>query len=613
MIPFTFILLANLAISATSAQRGLKIAEVGDSVFEHVSIPCNPAIVGSVAACFNQSIPSQGNLDYNLTDPKVSYPTDGSPWGVHITGPYPDGATYLVSYHSGAPTVGPANELPNPNTSKMSAFVRLRYGNRKQVIMKGVVITYKRHFINGIPKPDYFNNFGLPINVYNFSYLSSPISHVLLPNLMPSTTYTYSVGNGSLWSEEIKFTTLPSASSKTVYPLRIGVVGDIGQTVNSSQTRNHLSANKPQVIINVGDLTYADNFLPWDVPVSHAQLTHQRRWDSFIQLWTSLFSKVPQIHALGNHEMEMGNINAELNPSSTTFQYPSNYPFQAYSARFPAPGTKHNFGDINTNLWHSTIIAGKIKLVTLSSYTPFEPGSLQYKWFMSEMASFRRSVTPWLFVQVHAPVYHSYANHYKEAECFASVYEEIFYKYGVDLVINGHVHAYERTHPVYKYKLDNCGPVWLTIGDGGNVEGPYRNFVDEIDPATKKTFCEGLKNPDGKTPMETLDSGSSWTAYYQQIVQSPSCPTVTFQPAYGVAGGPGLVPMFDNNKSTPLYFCQSSQPIWSAHRDPSFGHAILEMLSDKSMKLSWYRNIDSKMKIADTVTLERLTSCKNRS
>jgi len=34
--------------------------------------------------------------------------------------------------------------------------------------MKGVVITYKRHFINGIPKPDYFNNFGLPINVYNF-------------------------------------------------------------------------------------------------------------------------------------------------------------------------------------------------------------------------------------------------------------------------------------------------------------------------------------------------------------------------------------------------------------------------------------------------------------
>ena len=107
MMPFTY-LLVFLAFDLTSAQRGLKIAEVGlkmpqlktgptavlastrgcdlnimtvmhasfnhqvgDSVFEHVSIPCNPAIVGSVAACFNKSIPSQGNHDYQLTDPEV--------------------------------------------------------------------------------------------------------------------------------------------------------------------------------------------------------------------------------------------------------------------------------------------------------------------------------------------------------------------------------------------------------------------------------------------------------------------------------------------------------------------------------------------------------------
>ena len=28
--------------------------------------------------------------------------------------------------------------------------------------------------------------------------------------------------------------------------------------------------------------------------------------------------------------------------------------------------------------------------------------------------------------------------------------EDLFYKYGVDIVINGHVHSYERTFPVYK-------------------------------------------------------------------------------------------------------------------------------------------------------------------
>ena len=40
--------------------------------------------------------------------------------------------------------------------------------------------------------------------------------------------------------------------------------------------------------------------------------------------------------------------------------------------------------------------------------------------------------------------------HYKEQECFMSIYEDVFYNAGVDVVLNGHVHAYERTHPMYK-------------------------------------------------------------------------------------------------------------------------------------------------------------------
>ena len=35
----------------------------------------------------------------------------------------------------------------------------------------------------------------------------------------------------------------------------------------------------------------------------------------------------------------------------------------------------------------------------------------------------------------------------------------------------GHVHAYERSHPVYNYTVDLCGSVHITIGDGGNSEG----------------------------------------------------------------------------------------------------------------------------------------------
>ena len=64
----------------------------------------------------------------------------------------------------------------------------------------------------------------------------------------------------------------------------------------------------------------------------------------------------------------------------------------------------------------------------------------------------------------------SYYTHYKEMECFMSFYEPLFYQYRVDFVLNGHVHAYERTHPMYNYTVDQCGPVYLTMGDGGNVE-----------------------------------------------------------------------------------------------------------------------------------------------
>jgi hypothetical protein len=34
----------------------------------------------------------------------------------------------------------------------------------------------------------------------------------------------------------------------------------------------------------------------------------------------------------------------------------------------------------------------------------------------------------------------------------------------------GHVHVYERTKPVRNYYVDECGPVHITIGDGGNIE-----------------------------------------------------------------------------------------------------------------------------------------------
>jgi hypothetical protein len=43
-------------------------------------------------------------------------------------------------------------------------------------------------------------------------------------------------------------------------------------------------------------------------------------------------------------------------------------------------------------------------------------------------------------------------------------------------------HAYERSKPVFNATVDACGPVHVSVGDGGNVEGLYNKFVDASPP-----------------------------------------------------------------------------------------------------------------------------------
>lgn len=40
-------------------------------------------------------------------------------------------------------------------------------------------------------------------------------------------------------------------------------------------------------------------------------------------------------------------------------------------------------------------------------------------------------------------------SHYKENECMRLAMEHVLYGAGVDIVMNGHLHEYERSNPVY--------------------------------------------------------------------------------------------------------------------------------------------------------------------
>lgn len=72
------------------------------------------------------------------------------------------------------------------------------------------------------------------------------------------------------------------------YPGRIGVVGDLGLTYNTTVTVNHLISNKPDLVLLVGDVAYANLYVTngtgsdcysCSFPESPIHETYQPRWD----------------------------------------------------------------------------------------------------------------------------------------------------------------------------------------------------------------------------------------------------------------------------------------------------------------------------------------------
>jgi acid phosphatase type 7 len=46
-----------------------------------------------------------------------------------------------------------------------------------------------------------------------------------------------------------------------------------------------------------------------------------------------------------------------------------------------------------------------------------------------------------LVVAHHVPHYNTLISHYIEGECLRKIYEPLYYKFGVDLVLTGHAHG----------------------------------------------------------------------------------------------------------------------------------------------------------------------------
>ncbi|CAA7400609.1 unnamed protein product [Spirodela intermedia] len=372
------------------------------------------------------------------------------------------------------------------------------------------------------------------------NYTSGIIHHVRLTGLKPGTRYYYRCGDPSIpaMSSIHVFRTMPIASPQS-YPKRIAVIGDLGLTYNSTSTVNHMRKNHPDLVLLLGDVSYANLYLTngtgsdcYSCSFSQTPIheTYQPRWDYWGRFMEPFVSEVPLMVIEGNHEIEM---------------QAKNQTFVAYSSRFAFPS--EDSGSFSP--FYYSFDAGGIHFIMLGAYVSYNRSGNQYKWLERDLAKVDRSTTPWLIATWHAPWYSTYRAHYREAECMRIEMEELLYSHGVDIIFNGHVHAYERSNRVFNYSLDPCGPVHITVGDGGNRE---KMAIDHADDPGR---C-----PD---PLDTPDD-----------FMGGFC-------AFNFTEGPAAG-----------RFCWDHQPDYSAYRESSFGHGILEVKNETFALWTWHRNQD---------------------
>ncbi|GAV73341.1 Metallophos domain-containing protein/Metallophos_C domain-containing protein [Cephalotus follicularis] len=288
-----------------------------------------------------------------------------------------------------------------------------------------------------------------------FDYTSGYIHHCTITDLEFDTKYYYEIGTGNA-TRHFQFVTPPEVGPDV--PYTFGLIGDLGQTYDSNRTLTHYELNptKGHTVLFVGDLSYADDYPFHD----------NNRWDTWERFIERNAAYQPWIWTAGNHEIDFAPALGEP------------IPFKPFSYRFHVP---YRASGSTSPFWYS-IKRASAYVIVMSSYSAFGKYTPQYKWLKNEFPKVNRTETPWLIIIMHCPMYNSYVHHFMEGETMRVMYEKWFVEYKVDAVFAGHVHAYERSERVsnIRYNIvnglcmpisDQSAPVYITIGDGGNLEG----------------------------------------------------------------------------------------------------------------------------------------------
>ena len=300
-------------------------------------------------------------------------------------------------------------------------------------------------------------------------YESDHHHHVILSDLEPSTEYYYTcviipnkAESDRVLKEKRKDNTIIYSFESEPrlgegYGMTMAIFGDVAVRPHSKECMSALGKETDiDLLLLVGDLAYAEGVhYVWDEFMDMLDFTH----------------RTPLLVAAGNHDIEANTTTGEM--------------FQAYEARFRMPHIQpaemgiftpemkqhDKTGDLPYLYGNSfySFAYGPSHNIVLNSFAPFAPGTIQYKWLEKELIKVDRSVTPWLTVTLHCPLYNTFKNHRNDPQLINAKIqlEPLFVEHRVNFVFAGHVHSYSRSHPVVFDKVNATGPIHILLGNSG--------------------------------------------------------------------------------------------------------------------------------------------------
>jgi glucose/arabinose dehydrogenase/predicted phosphodiesterase len=228
-------------------------------------------------------------------------------------------------------------------------------------------------------------------------------------------------------------------------------VGDWGCSPNTKKMIDNMIDKNPQLILGLGDYSY------------------NHRADCWLKLVDPIYPKMKI--AIGNHEY--------LTYTSTTDYYSSPERLKQYMNHFNLSRQFYSFNNQN------------VHFIAMSTEIPYEKGSEQYDFVKRDLQkAMSEPGIDWIVVFYHRVAYTSpvyLINDYlREVPSLRETYHPLFEKYGVDLVLQGHSHNYQRTYPIEfnegdpkkpditdKDKtnyLNPKGQIFTIVGTGGSSE-----------------------------------------------------------------------------------------------------------------------------------------------